>query len=900
MPDWKPEIRGRLADLDLDPVRSEEIVLELAQHLDDRYGELLGHGASEADARRVVLEELATGDVLRDELRRLERPADPAPPVLGKPVAGGWLNGLWGDVRFGLRSLRRSPGLTVVALLTLSLGIGANAAIFSVVNAVLLRPLPFREPGRLVAFWGSAPEMGIPVVNYPDALYVYFRTRSRVLDPLAAYSSYSVTLTGAGDPERLNTGTVTADLFRLLGATPQDGRTFLPEEEARDRNQVTVVSHGLWQRRFGGDPRIVGKALTLDGKPFTVVGIMRPGFDFPNRAELWIPLGTDPQSLGCWCFATTGRLAPGRNPQDAAREIARLSDDFWREREGKPRSDPDSTDAPKNLVFAEPLLRQLVGEVRTPLLVLLGAVAIVLLIACANIANLLLARATARGREVAVRCCLGAGPWRIVRQLLVESLILALAGAALGLVLAYGSVQALRGLVVERLPHLHELALDPAVLLFTLGVTLVTLMLFGLAPALRGARVDLQDAVKEGTRTTRGGRSRRLNDAFVVAQLALSLVLLVGAGLLLRSFQNLMTVDLGFRPENVLVGRVSLPYEANQEPAKGRAFYGQLLERVRGLPGVRTAGLTTNAPFSVGGNGQIFMIKGREPAPGQPNLVAAIRTVTPGYFAAVGTPLLRGRVIDETDTATGPQVAVVDETLARRFWPDANAVGAQVRLGDASSTNPWLTVVGVVASVKHGDVAEDPLRYVYLPLSQGSAWSMDVVLRASSDPAALTGAMRREVQALDPTLPVYEVHTLEQAVARSLGTQRLTNRLLLAFAVTALLLAAVGIYGVMALGVSHRVNEFGIRLALGATPARVLGLVLGQGMRLVLLGLALGLAGAAGLTRFLGSLLFHVEPLDPVTFGAVALLLVAVACGACYLPARRATATDPLRALRYE
>ena len=806
----------------------------------------------------------------------------------------------WGDVRYGLRALRRTPGVTAVALLTLSLSIGANAAIFSVVNAVLLRPLPFRDPDRLVAFWGSAPEMGIPVVNYPDALYVYFRTRSRVLDPLAAYSSYSVTLTGAGEPERLNAGTVTADFFRLLGGTPQSGRTFRPEEEARDRNRVAVVSHGLWQRRFGGDPQILGHVLTLDNQPFTVVGIMPPGFDFPNRAELWIPLGTDPQSLNCWCFPTMGRLAPGRTPEDAAREIARLNDDFWREREGKPPRDPDSTEPSKSVVFAVPLAHQLVGEVRAPLLVLLGAVAIVLLIACANIANLLLARATARGREVAVRCCLGAGPWRIVRQLLIESLILALAGASAGLILAFWTVRALGGLVVERLPHLHELALDPTVLLFTLGISLVTVMLFGLAPAIRGARVDLQDAVKEGTRTTRGGRSRRLNDAFVVAQLALSLVLLVGAGLLLRSFKNLMRVDLGFRPENVLVGRVSLPYEANKEPAKARAFYAQFAERVRRLPGARTVGLTTNAPFSDGGNGQIFMIRGREPGPGQPNLVAEIRTVTPGYFAAVGTLLVRGRVIEETDTTTGPQVAVVDETLARRFWPDGNAMGEQIRLGDASSTNPWLTIVGVVASVKHGHVAGDARRYVYLPLAQGSAWSMDVIVRASSDPAALTGAIRREVRALDPTVPVYEVHTLEQAVARSLGTQRLTNHLLLAFAVTALLLAAVGIYGVMALGVSHRMNEFGIRLALGATPARVLGLVLGQGMRLILLGLALGLAGAAGLTRFLGSLLFQVEAMDPVTFGAVALVLVAVAFGACYLPAHRATATDPLRALRYE
>ena len=896
MPDWKREIRRSLADLRLEPTRAEEIVEELAQHFEDRYGELMRSGAAPEEARRAVVEELLAGHALQDELRQLERSKGPMPPVLGAPASGPWLSGLWSDVRHGLRALRKNPGLTTVALLTLSLGIGANAAIFSAVNAVLLRPLPFAEPDRLVRFWGSAPEMGLPAFNYPDAFYVYFRTRSRTLDSIAAYSSFSSTLTGAGEPERLRAVAVTADFFRLFGRAPQEGRAFRPDEEARDRNQVAVLGHGLWQRRFGRDPGIVGRAVVLDGKPFTVVGIAAPGFDFPSRAELWVPLGTDPQSLDCWCHSTMGRLAFGRKPEDAAREISRLSDDFWRERDGKAATKPDHSP----IVIAVPLASDLVGDVRTALLVLLGAVGMVLLITCANIANLLLARATARGREIAVRCCLGASPWRIVRQLLVEGLILALAGAAIGLVLALWGVRALSGLVVERLPHLHDVALDPTVLLFTLAITLLTVVLLGLAPALRGARVDLQGAVKDGARATRSGRSRRLNDAFVVAQFALSLVLLIGAGLLLRSFRNLLEVDLGFRPDNVLVARVSLPPAAYEEPLKVRAFYAQLAERVRALPGVRTVGLTTTAPFSDGGNGQIFMIKGREPAPGKPNLVAEVRTVTAGYFAAIGTPLVRGRVIDETDTTAAPQVAVVDETLARRFWPDGNAIGKEVRLGNASSTNPWLTIVGVVASVKHGGVTEDPVRYIYRPLSQSSTSSMDVVVRTAADPAALAAAIHREVRSLDPTLPVYEVHTLEQAVARSLGTERLTNHLLLAFALAAMLLAAVGIYGVMALGVSHRLNEFGIRLALGAAPRDVLALVLGQGMRLVLLGLVLGLAGAAGLTRFLGSLLFHVEPLDSVTFGGVALVLAGVAFFACYIPARRATRTDPLEALRYE
>jgi predicted permease len=898
MPDWKAEVRSRLADVSVDPVRAEEIVEELGDHLADRYGEHIAAGMSEEGARHLVLEELA--GPLRDDLQRASGVAASPPPPLGAPPSGRWMTGLWGDVRYAIRSLGRSPGLVGIALATLTLGIGANAAIFSVVNAVLLRPLPFAEPDRLVAFWGSAPEMGIPVVNYPDALYVYYRNRSHVLENITAHQSFTMTLTGAGDPERLNAAAVTAAFFPLLGRTPQQGRSFLAQEEARDRNYVTVLSHGLWQRRFGGDPEIVGRTLNLNGSSYTVVGIMPPGFDFPNRSELWIPLGTDPQDAGCWCYATLGRLRPGRNPGDAAREIARLSDDFWRERKGQPPSDPDSKEAPKAIVFAAPLARNLAGEVRTPLLVVLGAVGMVLLIACANVANLLLARATARGREIAVRCCLGASPYRIARQLLVESLLLALSGAALGLVLAGWGMGALRSLVVERFAHVNDVALDPAVLFFTLGITVVTVALFGLAPAFRGARGELQDAAREGARASRGARSRRLTDAFVVAQFALSLVLLVGAGLLLRSFRNLLEVDLGFRPDNVLVGRVALDPQAYREPSRARAFFAELTERVRQLPGVGRVGLASVAPFSEGELGQVFTIRGREPAPGQPSLVARVRIVTPGYFATVGTPLTRGRAVEEGDATGGPEVAVVDETLARRFWPDGNAVGQQVRLGGERNSNPWLTIVGVAASVKHGDVTEDPVRSIYLPLAQRSTTSMDVVVGTTIEPAALTAAIRREVRSLDPNLPFYEVHTLDDAVARSLATRRLTNRLLLAFGVTALLLAAVGIYGVMALGVSHRVNEFGIRLALGAAPRDVLALVLGQGMRLVVLGMALGLAGALALTRFLSSLLFHVKPFDPITFVAVALGLAAVALGACYIPAHRATTTDPLVALRYE
>jgi putative ABC transport system permease protein len=897
MPDWKSEIRRRLIGLNLELGQLDDIVEELAQHLDDRYAELLESGMPSEHAREVALRELASDRVLARALRPVERPSNPK-PVLGKPVRGHWVRGIRGDVRDGLRAFRNNPGLSAVALLTLSVSIGANAAIFSVVNAAILRPLPFVEPDRLVSFWGSAPQMGLPVVNYPDALYAYFRTRSRTLHPIAAYASASFTLTGTGDPERVTGAWVTADFFSLLGRTPRAGRDFTPEEETPHGNRVVVLSDGFWHRRFGADPQMVGKSIMLDGRLTTVIGIMPPGVDFPNRSELWVPLGTNPQSLNCWCFPTIGRLAAGQTPESAAREIASLNDSFWPEREGKTPEQP-TTEHSKSIVIAKPLARELVGDARSPLLVLLGAVGMVLLIACANIANLLLVRANARGKEIAVRCCLGASPWRIARQLLIESLLLALAGATLGLMLASWGATALGRLTEARLSYVHDIRLDPVVLAFTVGLTLATVVLFGVAPAFRGARIDLRGAITDGGRTTRSISSRRLADTFVVAQLALCIVLSIGAGLLLKSLSNLLAVDPGFRPENVLVGRLTLPFvqrPADEAEAHARAFFAQLAERVQALPGVRNVGLSSSAPFSNGNNQQTFGVKGREPARGQPTLVASVRSVTPEYFAAVGTPVRRGRTFQMMDSATTPLVAVVDETLAHRYWPDGNVIGNDIRLGDG----PWRTIVGVVASIKHGDLSEDSDRYIYVPHAQAPADQMDLVVRADTDPSMMVGAIRQEIQRLDPALPFYEVHTLEGAVARSLSTRRVTNSLLFAFAIAALILAAVGLYGVIALSVSQRIKEFGIRLALGATRADVLTLVLRQGMRLLVVGLILGLAGAVGVTGYLGSLLFHVRPLDPLIFTGVVLLLVTVALGACYIPARRATATDPLEALRYQ
>lgn len=805
------------------------------------------------------------------------------------------------DLRYGMRLLLKKPGFTVIAVLTLALGIGANTAIFSVVNAVLLRPLPLLEPDRLATFWLSAPEKGLTEVNVPQGLFSLYRERSHAFESMAAYDTGSLSLTGAGEPERLSCANVTFDYFSVLGREPQFGRAFLPQEDAPGANNVAILSYELWQRRFGGDSAILGKPINLNNRPTTVVGVMAPGFDFPHpaersdfpRIELWVPLGLDPHNVSYWNYSVVGRLTRGVTIADAQREIAALSDDFFREH-NFPTSDIGT------IAVVVPLTQKITGAVRTQLLMLLGAVGFVLLIACSNIANLLLVRATSRSREMAIRNCLGASRRRIIGQLLIESLLLSLIGAAGGLLLAAWGVEGIKSWSAANIPRLDQVRFDWAVLLFTAGAAVLTGLVCGLAPALRASRVNLQEALKEGARGTASGSSKRLNNAFVIAQIALSLVLLIGAGLLLTSFRKLLSVDPGFRSENVLSGRLELPENKYAAPVQVRNFYNQLIERVRNLPGVRAAGLCNVVPFSGGGDGEEFTVEGQEAGPGDPVQVTWFRSATPGYFLATGIPILKGRVFADSDTETSQRVAIVDEKIARTYWPNEDPIGKRVRVGRANIGNPWLTVVGVVASVKNRKLDEDARFYLYQPFSQSIDRETSLVIRSEKNPEALIAAVRGEVQALDPELPLYKVETLEQAVARSLSTKRLTNLLLAGFAATALLLAALGIYGVMSLNVTSRINEFGIRLALGAQPRDLLRLVISQGMSLALTGVALGLAVAFGLTRFLESLLFGVSSTDPTTFAVVALLLTGVALLACYVPARRATRVDPMAALRYE
>jgi len=897
VPDWESEIRGRLAGLKLEPAREAAIVEELAQHLDDCYEALLTGGIAQVEAYQQTLAEVRESEMLQRELRHVERQNAPEPIVFGTNRRGQMIADLWPDLRYGARMLLKRPGFTLIAVLTLSLGIGANTAIFSVVNAVLLRPLPLPEPERLMTFWHSAPAQGLVEMYLNDAQFALYRDRSQIFEKLAAYENAGFALTGTGDPEMLMGARVTFNYFNVLGQEPLHGRAFLPQEDTPGNNNVAILSYGLWQRRFGGDLKILGQSIKLDNRPKMVVGIMPPRFDFPHPAErssmaehveLWIPKGLNQQDTSHNNLSALGRLKSGVTAAAAQHEMTALLHDFARQF--------SKTFGADTTTVIMPLERRIVGEVRTPLMVLLGAVGLVLLIACANLTNLLLARAAARSREMAVRQCLGAGGLRIARQLLAESLLLACTGACGGLLLAAWSVGALKSLAAANIPRLESVKLDPTALLFTVTVTLLTGLLCGLAPAWRGARVNLHEAIKEGARGSASGANRRLNNAFVIAQLALSVVLLIGAALLLRSFQNLLAVNPGFRPENLLMGRVSLPENRYTADAQVSRFYDQLIERVRNLPGVQAAELTRVVPFSGNGVGGPFTVEGHEPPAGEPARDAWLRSVTPGYFAVMGMPVTTGRAFQSSDTETALPVAIVDEKLARMYWPNGDPTGKWIRIGG----DTWMTIVGVVPSVKNRKLDENTKPYIYRPTTQWVRRDMSLVVRTMNDPTTLIPALRQLLATLDPELPLSDVSTIEQAMARTLVTKRLTNLLFAGFAATALLLALLGVYGVMSLNVGSRTGEFGIRMALGAQRGDVLKLVIGQGVQLALIGVLAGLGGALALTRLMKTLLFGVSATDPLTFTLIALLLTTVALLACWLPARRATRVDPIVALRAE
>jgi predicted permease len=798
------------------------------------------------------------------------------------------------DLRYALRHLAKSPGFSAVAILTLALGIGANTAIFSVTNAVLFRALPYQDPARIVAVNRISSSFGLGGLS--AGAFLDFREQSASFAQLAAYTESEFTLTGNGDAERIVSAEVSTALFPLLGINPSLGRTFGAEEEKLGRDQVVVVSEGFWKRRSGGDPAFIGKTITLDDKVYTVVGVMPEGFRFPRKLEVWKPLALDPEEerhgKQFRLIKLIGRLKAGVSQSTAEAELNAI---FTR----RPSEEPGAP-ATNARIELRPLHEQLVKDVRLAVYVLIGAVGFVLLIACANVANLMLARAAARRKEIAIRAALGAGRRRIVCQLLRESVLLALIGGAGGLLLAVWGVD----LLVARIPAagagsfygVTEIGINRTVLIFTLGISVATGIFFGLAPALSSSRVDLNEALKATGKTVTARTG--LRGAFVVCQLALALVLLIGAGLMTRSFIRLLNVKLGFNPKNVLTMRLELPRSRYQNGAQREQFFDQLLERTRSVPGVKFAGAISQLPLSGYSMMGRFGVEGQpppEPGKGRP---MPIGVVTPAYFEAMEIPLVQGRFFAARDADKMPEVAIVNESMVKNFWPGQDPIGKKV--GAGCTEGLCRTVVGVVGDIRHEGVGEEAQPEIYLPHHQFALPSLSLVLRTTGDPLAVLSAIRNEVRVLDKDQPVALIQTLEEHISESVLQPRLLTTLLSVFAALGLLLAAVGVYATMSYSVSQRRGEIGIRIALGAMKADILRLVVGQALLLVGVSLALGLAGALAATRLLRSFLYEVGIWDPLTFAAIVFLLSLISVLAAWLPAWRAAGVDPVMALRSE
>jgi putative ABC transport system permease protein len=796
------------------------------------------------------------------------------------------ITSLVADLRYAVRTLRRSPGFTLVAVLTLGIGIGATTTIFSVLNAVVLRPLPYPEPDRLVWLWETTPDGADFSTSEPN--YLDFRDQARSFEHLAAAVDREVTLLGDGDAERLSAAEVTPNFFAALGVGPALGRAFLPEDAAAGSPMV-VLSHRLWRSRFEADPRVAGRSMELTRGSYTVVGVMPAGFAAPGDPELWLPLAPSPDAeRDDSHLYMIGRLAPGATPRGAAVEMRSIASRLG-------AAYPESRGGWS--VRLLPLRDRLVGpDLTRTMWVLMGAVGLLLLLMCANLASLLLARGASRRRELGVRVALGAGRGRIVRQLLTESLLLAAAGMAAGLLLAVWGVPLVRVLLPPETPRLHEIRVDGAVLGFALAASVLVGLLFGLFPALQGSAADIRTALREGSRAT-SAAGRRIREALVVGELALAMTLLMAAGLLAGSFLRLQQVETGFAEEGVLAIPLSLPgpqFEPHGEMAR---FLAAAEERIGGLPGVTAVGATNVAPLSGGGTAVDLSVEGRPSGPGETSF-ARWRSVTPGFFRAAGVRVLRGRALEPTDyRPDAPAAVVVTEAFADRVFPGEDPLGRRVAMG-VNGTN-WRTVVGVVEDVRDIRLAESPQPLFFLPETGGWPW-MTLLVRSAADPAALAGAVRREIRALDPTIAVPTVEPLSAGRRRAVAGPRFNVLLMGGFAAVAMILAVLGIYGIMSHAVAQRTREIGIRIALGARPGRVLRMVLGRGARLIAAGVGLGAVAALGFARLLGALLFDTPPADAATFAGTALLLGAAALVSAWIPARRAARSDPAAAFRQE
>ncbi len=898
MPDWKREIERRLAGLPLAPEREAEIVEELAQHMADRYHELRTAGASETQARRMVLDEISEEKLLAGQLRDVEEFRPAAPVVLGTRERSTMATGLWQDIRYGLRSLAKSRGFTAVAVGALALGIGANTAVFSVFNGVLLNPLPYPDPGRLVWLWPADARTGQPfggAISPPD--FVDYRKQNTVFAHLSAVAQLDLTLTGSGEAERVPAAGVSAGFFETLGSKPALGRAFLPQDEQTGWPQAAILSDGLWRRRFGGDPAIAGRTVILDGKGMTIVGVMPPGFDFPKDAQIWQPLPFGYAELHVRRFhflRVIGRLKRGVSIEQAETQMKSICANLA-------RLYPDSNALySSHLVF---LADRIVGDLRPTLRVLMIAVGFVLLIACANVAHLLLARAAARQKEIAIRSSLGASAGRVLRQLLTESVLLSVAGGALGVLLAWWGLKVLVALHPANVPRLDEAHLDSRVLAFTTALSIATGILFGLLPALRASRPCLAEVLNEGGRGGSAGRAhRRFHNALVIAEVAIAVVLLSGGGLMIRSFQRLAHVNPGFNPAALWTARIQLPRSEikaeSYDAERVMAFYDPLLDGLKALPGVESAALVSELPLSGQNNDTWFTIEGRPPAAPSERPDADERVVSVDYFRTMDIPLVKGRYFTANDNMKSAKVAIVSRSLAEKFFPNQDPVGQHLNIDLGMPFQ--CEIVGVVGDVLHRSLAAGRQPANYIPYLQQPIGRANIVVRGRTDAIALAGAVRRQVRALNGDVPVFEIHAMGDLISDSVGQPRFRTLLLVVFAAVALILAAAGIYGVMSYTVTLRTHELGIRVALGAGRKELTRLVVGHGMLLALAGVAIGLAAAAGLARLIANMLFEVRPTDPVSFAAVPVILGAVAYLANYIPARRAARVDAIVALRHE
>jgi putative ABC transport system permease protein len=899
-PDWNQFVCERLTVLRLPPEREIEIVEEIALHLEAVYESALAAGLGEAEAEARAVQGY-DWRLLECELNRAEKPvaARALQPSVGvsERTRGLRMETFIQDLRFGVRMLVKQPGFTLIALLTLALGIGANTAIFSVVNAVMLRPLPYSEPDRLVQIWQTNPRANRwgDWVSYPD--FRDWRERNTVFEEIGACRTLAFNLTGPDSPESLAGAYVTASLFTILDVKPMLGRTFLAEEDRPGANHVAVISHELWQRRFGADPALVGKTIQVEGESHVVVGIMPPGFKFHFleswrgiEYEIWIPHGPpdELQDRGSYNFRVVARLKRGVTIEQAQANMDAVARGVAEQNLGN--------EGMGAKVMG--LQRKITEGARPALLLLSAAIGLVLLIACGNVANLLLAQNDARHQETAIRVALGSSPARLIRQRLTESVLLGFLGGGTGLLLAFLAIQFIIKLG-PNIPRLGETSIDLRVFSATLCLSLLTGLLFGTIPALRSSRVDINDTLKQGGRGIVWRDDAGLRSVLLVSEMALALTLLIGAGLLIRSFLQIQSVESGFDATRVFKAWMFLPEKQYQTSRQQAQFIRQAVERLQALPEVEAAAASTALPL-YGNDSGYFQVDGRPPQPNDERIDAEHPKITPDYFRVMGIRLLQGRAFTWADDGNSPEVAIVNEEMARRYWPGEGAIGKRVSVNNREGQPVWRQIVGVVNDVKHDGLAASTRPQIFVPTMQFTYPGAILAIRAKGDPAALANTIRQEVAALNRNQPLLDAGTIEKVVSDSVADRRFQMTLLAIFAAVALILSATGVYGVIAYAVARRTHEMGIRLALGAPPRAVLKLVVGQGMKLALAGVGIGLAAAFGLTRLMKGLLFGVSALDPMTFVVVVLLLVGVALIACYIPARRAMRVDPLTALRRE